>query len=118
MSFCIFLIDGVQSLHQQIFVVHHVVAAVSGDHRCVWAGGHDRGLRPAQRLTDTVDDPIQHGGGAVDDAASHTVLGVFADELPGVLQRDIGQLRRMMGQRIQRQPHAGEHQSALVGALL
>ena len=33
MSFCIFLIDGVQSLHQQIFVVHHVVAAVSGDHR-------------------------------------------------------------------------------------
>ena len=38
MSFCIFLIDGVQSLHQQIFVVHHVVAAVSGDHRCVWAG--------------------------------------------------------------------------------
>ena len=43
MSFCIFLIDGVQSLHQQIFVVHHVVAAVSGDHRCVGAGGHDRG---------------------------------------------------------------------------
>ena len=33
MSFGVFLIDGVQSLHQQIFVVHHVVAAVSGDHR-------------------------------------------------------------------------------------
>ena len=117
MSFCIFLIDGVQSLHQQIFVVHHVVAAVSGDHRCVWAGGHDGWLRPAQRLTDTVDDPIQHGGGAVDDKV-YCFLKYDADELPGVLQRDIGQLRRMMGQRIQRQPHAGEHQSALVGALL
>lgn len=46
MSFCIFLIDGVQSLHQQIFVVHHVVAAVSGDHRCVWPVATIEGSAP------------------------------------------------------------------------
>ena len=91
----IFLIDVPQALHQQIFVIQDLIAAVTDDDGGIAAGGHDgRSLSLGQKLADAVNDTVQHAGGAVDDAGAHAVLGVFADEALGMLERDIRQLGR------------------------
>lgn len=114
----IFLIDVPQALHQQIFVIQDLIAAVTDDDGGVAAGGHDgRSLSLGQKLADAVNDTVQHAGGAVDDAGAHAVLGVFADEALGMLERDIRQLGCVIRQGVQTQPHAGKHQAALIAAL-
>ena len=56
-------------------------------------GGHHSG-EAAQLLLHPVQHPVQHGGGAVHDAAAHTVHSVFADDLFGLVQTDTGQVER------------------------
>ena len=53
MSFCIFLIDGVQSLHQQIFVIQDLIAAVTDDDGGIAADCRER--IAADKVTDDGD---------------------------------------------------------------
>ena len=83
-DFCgsaILLIDGPQAVHQKIFVIIHLIAAIPYDHRRITAGGHNGGLLTRQHLPDAVDNAVQHSRGAVDDAGAHTVLCIFPNQL-------------------------------------
>ena len=111
--------NQLQAPHEQVLVVNDLIAAVAHNNRRIAAGGHDGGIFTGDDLLHAVDDAVQHPRRAIDDAVAHTVLGVFADKIPGwVLQGYILQQRRVLRQGIQRQPHPREHHATLIGLLL
>ena len=68
--------------------------------------GHHRGPA-AQLLLHPVQHAVQHGGGAVHDAAAHAVHRVLADHPARPVQADAGQLGRPGGEGIQGGAHPG-----------
>ena len=85
----ILLIDRPQPVHQQIFVVLHPMAAIACDDRRRCTGSDNRRFLVRNHAADTVNNTVQHTGRTVDNAVAHTVLGVFADEILGMLQGNV-----------------------------
>ena len=83
-----------QSLEQQVFVDEDVVFAQRDDERRQTARRHEHGT-VTELLLHAVDHAVDHGRGAVHDAAAHAVHGILADHLSGRVETDARQLRRV-----------------------
>ena len=95
-----------------------MVAAVLDDDRRVAAGRHHGHFLTGKFRTDAVDDPVQHTGGAIDDAGAHAVFRSLADQRLWMLQRDGRKLGGPAAEGFQGDVDARQQQTAFVAAPL
>ena len=97
----VFLVDDEEALQEQVLVEDDVLLAVGDDLLCESAGGDDRGLL-AELFLDAVDDAVQGGSAAVENAALHALDGVLPDDVLRCVDADAAELRGTRGEGIER----------------
>ena len=101
LSAAVFQVDDAKALQQQIFVQNDLLPAVRND-SLGEASGRDHRRLFSEFLCDAVNDPVKHRRCAENDAASHAVNGICADQMFRMLRQvNLRQLTCSFGQRVQ-----------------